>query len=90
MAVDLRNGGRGAQPAIGLGARHAPDVNSEGGTRVSGVQGRWAPRPVGFRVTGDIGAAAGVDLGYDVDGETPIEIRNTAGPGGRLSWRQLR
>lgn len=90
MAVDLRNGGRGAQPALGLGTRHAPGLDSEGGTRVSGVQGRWAPRPVGFRVTGDIGAAAGVDLGYDVDGETPIEIRNTAGPGGRLSWRQLR
>ena len=90
MAVDLLNGGRGARSALRLGALQALGLRSVGGTSASGVRGAWAPRPVSFRITGSIDAAAGVDLGYDAGGTTPIEIRNTAGPGGRLSWRQLR
>lgn len=85
MDIDLLSGGRGEKPAFALQGGQALVLTTAGVVPVSGVGGAWARMPVAIRAVG-----AGVDHLVDANGGKLIEGRNTAGPAGRQSWRQLR
>lgn len=86
MDIDLGNGGRSKKAVFVPSGSDAYGVaGGVGTTPVSGVGGTFARAPAGIRAVG-----AGIDHLYDGAGRKLMDGRNSAGPAGRQSWRQIR